>query len=249
MSTVTSRDGTSLAYETAGEGPPLILVDGPLCHRSAGSSVALAGLLADRFTVVAYDRRGRGDSGDVTPYAVERELEDLDTLVQTAGGSAYAFGISTGGVLALDAAHRKTAITKIAVYEPPAPRGPLVARLIELVTAGSRAEAVDLFLTAAAGLPEETIPAQRRNPRWPALETLAHTLVYDAMVMAGPFTRWSGLNVPALVAHADDSDHDVQAAAKALADVLPRSRLHSIPGRHHQMSRTALRSLLTEFFT
>jgi pimeloyl-ACP methyl ester carboxylesterase len=260
MNTVTSYDETLLAYETTGEGSTLIIVDGPLCHRAAGPSAALARLLGERHTVVTYDRRGRGASSNIAPYAVEREIDDLDVLVRAAGGSAAVFGISTGGVLALDAARHGVAITRLALFEPPfivagpAP-GALVAPLAELVTAGRRAEALDLYLSRTTGLPTDLTAGLRRMPCWWALEALAHTLVYDSMIMAGtqsgcplPTTRWSAVAIPTLVVHGDASPAQAHAAAAALADVLPSVANRTVPGAHHQVTPTDLARVLTEFF-
>src|SRR5215510_1242343 len=116
---VVSNDGTLIAYDRIGAGPPVILVDGALCSRALGPMPGIARLLAERFSVFTYDRRGRGDSGDTAPYAVERELDDLDALIREAGGAAHVFGISSGAVLALTAAARGLRITRLAVYEAP----------------------------------------------------------------------------------------------------------------------------------
>jgi pimeloyl-ACP methyl ester carboxylesterase len=119
MNTVLSRDGTAIAFDKSGVGPPLILVDGALCYRASGPSRSLAALLAEHFTVFTYDRRGRGESGDTAPYAVEREVDDIEALIEEAGGSAYVYGVSSGAALALEAANRGLAIEKLALYEAP----------------------------------------------------------------------------------------------------------------------------------
>jgi pimeloyl-ACP methyl ester carboxylesterase len=258
MSAVTSYDGTRVAYQTTGAGSPLIIVDGPLCHRAAGPSTALARLLARWHTVITYDRRGRGASSNVTPYAIEREIEDLDVVVQAAGGSAAVFGISTGGVLALDAVRQGVAITRLALFEPPfivdgpAPDA-LVAPLAELVTAGRMAEALDLYLTRTT--PTELTAGLWRLPSRSALEALAHTLVYESMIMAGtqsgcplPTTRWSAVAIPTLVVHATASSTDTSAAATALAGVLPTVSQRTVPGAGHQVTPTNLTRVLAKFF-
>jgi pimeloyl-ACP methyl ester carboxylesterase len=162
MSKVMSKDGTQIAFDRSGDGPPVILVDGALSDRRASLNVALAAELAPRFTVYTYDRRGRGDSGDTPPYAIRREVEDIEALVDHAGGKAYLYGISSGGVLALDAANRLgPKVTRLAVYEAPFvaddTRTPLpdgyLARLQELVAADRRGDAVDLFMGTGIGLP------------------------------------------------------------------------------------------------
>src|SRR6267154_1561543 len=113
MNKVLSKDGTFIAFDRSGHGPSLILVDGALCYRASGPSGPLAALLAQNFTVFTYDRRGRGDSGDTAPYAVEREVEDIAALVQEAGGSVFVYGISSGAALALEAANRVPGIKKL----------------------------------------------------------------------------------------------------------------------------------------
>jgi alpha/beta hydrolase family protein len=152
--TVTSRDGTTIAYETTGTGPPLILVDGALCYRDFGPSRKLAEQLAGDFTVITYDRRGRGESGDGLTYAVEREVEDLEALIEAAGGSAHVYGISSGAALALDAAQRDIGVERLALYEAPfivddgrAPIDPdYVSRLNGFLVAGRPGDAVRLFM-------------------------------------------------------------------------------------------------------
>ncbi|MEO8425181.1 MAG: alpha/beta hydrolase, partial [Actinomycetota bacterium] len=156
MNTVTSKDGTTIAFDRYGEGPAIVPVGGAFQHRAIDPSTAhLAELLAPQFTVYHYDRRGRGGSGDTAPYAVEREIEDIDALIQEAGGSAFAFGMSSGAVLALEAAAHGLAITKLALYEPPFfvddSRPPLPAdyleRLTDLLANDRRGDAVELFMT------------------------------------------------------------------------------------------------------
>src|SRR5512143_2532760 len=119
MSSVMSRDGTKIAYEVQGSGPPLILVDGAMCYRGMGPMPALAKRLASRFTLVLYDRRGRGESDDTPPWSAEREVDDLAALINAVGGSARLFGLSSGAALALDAVARGLPVPRLAVYEPP----------------------------------------------------------------------------------------------------------------------------------
>ena len=177
MPKVTSHDGTPIAFERSGNGPPVILVLGAFNDRSSGAPLAAS--LAQRFTVLNYDRRGRGESGDTPPYAVEREIEDLDTLISAAGGSACVFVHSSGATLALQAAARGLAITRLALHEPPIvvgderPRPPadLAARLAAWVATGQRGEAVELFQTAGVGIPIEVVARMRTAPFtqcWPS---------------------------------------------------------------------------------
>ena len=145
MNEVRSKDGTTIAYERSGKGPALILVDGALCSRAFGPSPKLAPLLARHFTVFAYDRRGRGQSGDTPPYSPSREVEDIAALLAAAGGSASLLGLSSGGALALEAAASGLPVTRVVAYEPPylddsGQRGGTAyeGRLTRLVAEGNR---------------------------------------------------------------------------------------------------------------
>jgi pimeloyl-ACP methyl ester carboxylesterase len=159
---MTSRDGTPIAYERIGSGPALVLVDGALCSRAFGPMPKLAPLLAQRFTVFFYDRRGRGDSGDTKPYTPAREVEDLEALLAEAGGSAFVLGLSSGGALALEAAASGLNIKKLAVYEPPfvgiddgghhAAAGH-EGQLNRMIAAGRRGDAVKYFMQKMVGVP------------------------------------------------------------------------------------------------
>jgi pimeloyl-ACP methyl ester carboxylesterase len=138
----------------------------------------LADQLAEHFTVFNYDRRGRGMSGDTVPYAIEREIEDLDALITEAGGSASVFGYSSGAILTLMAAARGLTITKLALYDPPflvdaessQSFKDLVGQLAKLIASDQRGEAVELFQMKAVGIPPEVVAQLRQAPFWPALE-------------------------------------------------------------------------------
>ena len=188
MKQVMSKDGTAIAFDRSGKGPAIILVGGAFQHRAIDPRTAqLAALLAQHFTVFHYDRRGRGDSSDTQPYAVEREVEDLDALIKEAGGSAFVFGMSSGAALAIEAIARGLAITKLAFYEPPFNSGDENARqasenytrqLIALLTEGRRGDAVALAMTTW-GVPAEAIAGMRQTPVWSLFESVAPTLAYD----------------------------------------------------------------------
>ena len=206
MGKVLSIDGTAIAFERAGQGPPLILVDGALCSRSFGPMPKLAPLLTSRFTVYTYDRRGRGESGDTRPYAVEREIENIQALMREAGAPAFLLGLSSGAARAAEAAARGLPIERLALYEPPymvdpgAPRPPAdyEIQLRTLVAGGRRGDAVRLFMRVV-GLPRFLVAVMRFFPMWPKLEAVAHTLAYDAAVMDGftlPARRLASIAVP-----------------------------------------------------
>jgi pimeloyl-ACP methyl ester carboxylesterase len=260
--TVTSRDGTTIAYETTGTGPPLILVDGALCYRDFGPSRKLAEQLAGDFTVITYDRRGRGESGDGLTYAVEREVEDLEALIEAAGGSAHVYGISSGAALALDAAQRDIGVERLALYEAPfivddgrAPIDPdYVSRLNGFLVAGRPGDAVRLFMRQV-GMPALLVKLMRFMPAWPKLKGVAHTLPYDGAVMQGtqdgrplPEGRWSDVTMPTLVVAGGKSDPWMHHGMRALADALPDVRFETLAGQNHMVKPRALAPVLAEFF-
>ncbi|MGN9787861.1 alpha/beta fold hydrolase [Nonomuraea sp. ZG12] len=254
MPTVTSADGTTIAYERTGDGPPLILVDGAMCHRAAGPMRPLAALLRDAFTVHLYDRRGRGESSDTRPYAVAREVEDLQALIARAGGEAYVYGISSGAALALATAAADPGITGLALYEPPflADAGSrteaYTERLHELLDAGRRGDAVALFMTHV-GIPEQVIAGIRSQPGWATLEAIAPTLAYDDEILTDAPHLASAITVPALILAGGASPHGLQQAAKATADALPTAEHRTLDGQTHDVAPEALAPVLTEFFS
>ena len=255
---VRSRDGTTIAFDRTGDGPPLIFVGGAFQQRSGQGMAQLAALLAPRLTVYNYDRRGRGDSGDTAPYAVEREVEDLEALIAEAGGSAFVFGMSSGGVLALEAA-RRLPITRLAVYDPPfmvddsGPRPPAdhQAQLTELVSSGRPGDAAEFFMTKIIGMPTEAVAPMRGSPIWPALEQVAHTLPYDAAVMGDyslPIERMRSVTVPTLVIAGEKTDPRLRRAARALWAALPDVQQRTLEGQTHEWAPEILAPTLERFF-
>lgn len=263
MDKVTSRDGTRIAFDRVGGGPAVVLVGGAFDTRSEPLMAGLAEALAPQVTVFNYDRRGRGDSGDTFPYAVEREVEDIEALIAAAGGAAHLYGWSAGAVLALEAASRlPAAVGKLTMYEPPfivddsRPPFPVdyLARLTELIAAGRRDEAVELFFTSAFGLPAEVIAPMRADPSWADRERVAHTLVYDATVMGDtqrgrplPARRWSAAIAATLVVTGGSSPSFFHHGARALVGVLPHARHRVLPGQDHGVAPDALAPVLLEF--
>lgn len=259
-STVTSADGTTIGYDRQGDGPPVILVDGALCYRASGPMAAVAALLAGSFTVYTYDRRGRGGSGDTPPYAVQREVEDIAALLREAGGAAGVFGISSGAVLALDAAARLRGITRLAVYEAPFvvdgthPARPvdLPARMEALVAAGRRTAAVQLFLRTV-GVPAVFVRLMRLLPVWSRLTAVAHTLPYDFRVLGDtgsgrplPRDRWP-VEVPVLSLAGGKSPQYMRNGMQALADLLPAAESRTLPGQTHMLKAAAIAPVVREF--
>jgi pimeloyl-ACP methyl ester carboxylesterase len=256
-----SSDGTKIAYEVTGEGPPVVIVDGAMCYRDSGPSRPLAAELARDFTVHTYDRRGRGESG-AGESSVEREIEDLAAVVKEAGGSVHLVGASSGALLALEAANQGVGVTKLAMYEPtlivddthaPAPADAL-AVMQRLVAADRRSEAVRTFMRSV-DVPGVVVQIMRLLPMWKKLKGVAHTLPNDLALVEGlrqgrplPTDRWT-LSVPTLVADGGKSPEYMRNSARALAEVLPNASYRSVPGQTHIVKAAALAPVLREFLT
>ncbi len=265
MQTVISKDGTPIAYDKRGQGPALILVGGSFQYRSLDQRTAqLADLLSSSFMTFHYDRRGSGDSCDTPPYAVEREIEDIEALISEAGGSAFVFGHSSGAVLALEAA-QKTAgkINKLALYEPPfivgdsRPSLPnnYLDHLKELVETDRCGDAVDYFMTKVKGMPQELVPVLHQMDVWSEFTSVAHTLVYEGMLMGksqsgnpAPLEQWASVKVPTLIADGGASPIWMREATHALANVLPHAQNRTLPGQSHGVDPDVLAPVLVEFF-
>ena len=259
MERIQSSDGTSIAFDRSGEGPPVICVPGLFQHRAFDpGTVELAALLAARFTVFHYDRRGRGDSGDTPPYAVEREVEDIGALIDEAGGEAALYGMSSGGALALEATARGLAVTKLAVYEPPftddegkiEPSEELATGVAEHVEAGRPGDAVALFMTTS-GMPEEAVAQMRQAPFWAGLESVAHTMPYDMTLMSDTTLlseRAPSITVPTLVIDGGASPPWGRLSADAVAAAVPGAERQTLEGQTHEVAAQVLAPVLTEFF-
>lgn len=251
-----SDDGTRIAYETVGTGPPVILVDGAMCHRSMRP---LASLLSTQFTVCSYDRRGRGESGDTLPYAIQREIEDLEALIEELGGSAYVYGISSGAVLTIKAAvFLGNKIKKLALYEPPftldkAGREAAQAytqSLNERLSNARYGEAVEQFMKYA-GMPSEAIAGMRQSPMWPAVEAIAPTLAYDNAIMGDstiPKSQVQEVPQSTLVMTGGNSPEGIQEVAHTLSSLIPSSRLHILENQTHDVEAEAIAPYLESFF-
>lgn len=263
MGKVQSKDGTTIAFDRSGNGPALLLVDGALCHRGFGPMRSIAKLLAPHFTVFTFDRRGRGESGDTSPYSVEREVEDIEALIQETGGSAYVFGTSSGAALALEVAARLEGVKKVALYEapfffddarPPRPDDYL-AKIRALISADRRGDALKLFMRTV-GTPAIFVNLMRFTPVWPKLKRVAHTLPYDLTILSDtragkPLSpeRWASVTMPALTMVGGKSPAWWQRAMKELSEVLPSARHVTLAGQTHMVKASMLASVLVEFFT
>lgn len=261
-STIKSADGTTIAFDRLGEGPALILVHPAYGHRAFDPPMSqLAQRLAARFAVYTYDRRGRGESGDSPSYAVEREVEDISALIDGAGGSAWLYGMSSGAVLALEAASRGLPINGLVLYEPPfivddtRPPYPhdYVAKLARLIGEGRRGDAVAYAMTNA-GVPEPVLAQMREQPFWAAFEAVAHTLVYDGMVIGetqrgnpAALGRFGRATMPALVVVGSRAPSWARNAAEVLTTILPAGKLEVVDADFHSVDPSAVGPVVEGF--
>ena len=259
--TTTSRDGTIIAFTKRGSGPPLIIVDGAFCYRENGPATELATQLAQHFTVFTYDRRGRGGSGDTAPYAVEREIEDLQAVASEAGEAPYVVGISSGGALILQAVASGVTVKEIALYEPPylaGDNGPhsfedARNRLQSLVSAGDRTGAVSFFMTDVFGAPRAFVYSMPflMPGAWKRNKLVVHTLPYDLTILDDRSVlneRSYSISVPTLVIGGEKSPKVLRDAVTAVASALPDGESLFLPGQDHNISSRALAPVLFEYF-
>jgi pimeloyl-ACP methyl ester carboxylesterase len=262
MKTVTSKDGTPIAYDQLGSGPALALVSGATATRAAARSTAE--FMADHFTIFSYDRRGRGDSGDTQPYAPQREIEDLEAIIDAAGGSAFVFGHSSGAVLALRAAGKLgSKIQKLAIYEPPFiiddSRPPLpkdyVPHLNQLIAAGRRGDALEYFMRVAVNIPDEYIEGMKQAPFWESSVATAHTIPYDGQIMGNTMdgdpaalNQFATITTPTLVLDGGESPSFMHNGAETISKLLPNAQHRRLAGQDHGAANEVLTPVLVEFF-
>lgn len=272
MSSVTSKDGTLIAYERSGHGPAVILVGGGLLDPATGragraENEPLAAELAEHFTVYNYDRRGRAESGDTLPYAVDREIEDIEALIAEAGGSAHLYGLSSGGALALEATAAGLPVDRLAVYDVPYSVGDeasqrwstYVEHLDKALAESRRGSAIELFMQVA-GAGDEDIAGAKGSPMWPALEEIAHTLAYDAACLGDglpPTGRLTKITQPTLVATSGMVDPAMGGApvgffddaADAIVASVPNAERRIVETEGHVADPKAFAPVLVRFFT
>jgi pimeloyl-ACP methyl ester carboxylesterase len=260
MKKVRSTDGTTIAYDQIGNGPVVILVDGALGYRAFGFMAPLATLLAPHFTVISYDRRGRGESTDTQPFALEREIEDIEALINEAGGEACLYGISSGAALVLEATLKLSdKVKKQALYEPPynddeAARQAMrnyKKQLTEVLAEGRKGDALGLFMMLV-GMPPEHLEGARQQPMWPMWEAVAHTLPYDAAALgedgAVPTEKAARITVPTIVMDGSASFPFMNTTAVALAKAFPSGEHRILEGQTHEVEAKVLAPVLVEFF-
>jgi pimeloyl-ACP methyl ester carboxylesterase len=255
---VTSKDGTTIGFDRFGEGPAVILISGGSVDRT--SNAGLAANLASDFTAFNYDRRGRGDSGDTLPYAIEREVEDIDVVVSAAGGSAYLYGSSSGAALGLITAEAlgPDRITKLAMWEPPyfvdpsnGPPTDHIQQYDTMIAEGRRGDAAEYFMSKVVGMPADFVAFAKTQPWWANQVKIAHTLAYDARIMADyslPLDRARNVSVPAIVLAGGASFPFLPETAKALAAAFPNGTMQILEGQSHDVSPDALGPALKAFF-
>lgn len=251
---VTSEDGTRVAYEKVGKGPALVLVGGALSDRNGGKP--LADKLRDSFTVYTYDRRGRGESGDTKPYAVDREIEDLEAIIAQAGNKAYLYGVSSGGALALRAAERlgSAKVPKLALYEPPYGQDQRVfdeqkERINELVRTGRPGDAATFFFSAI-GTPPQVLEDMKRSPNWEGMKKIDHTLAYDYEVLGNGNVPdvVQRISVPTLVMVGEKAMPFMPPTADRIAKLAAKGQSKTLKGQSHRASPEVVAPVLTEFF-
>jgi pimeloyl-ACP methyl ester carboxylesterase len=262
VKTVTSKDGTTIAFDQSGNGPVVILVDGALQYRAFDQGMAqLEDLLAPHFTVIHYDRRGRGDSTDTQPYALEREIEDIEAIIDEVGGSASLYGISSGSALAMHAAIKLGAkVKKLAMYEAPYNDDETAQqvwkdytkKLAELLAANRKGDAVGHFMMLVGASPED-VEGILQTPMWPLWESVAPTLAYDHIAALGedgtvPLEQAARVSVPTLVMDGGASFPFMHTTATALANAIPNAQHRTLEGQTHEVESEALAPVLTEFF-
>jgi pimeloyl-ACP methyl ester carboxylesterase len=256
--TVTSKDGTRIAYDKVGRGRVVILVLGALNSRKSGAK--LAKLLAPRFTVITYDRRGRGDSTDTVPYSPQREVEDIEALIDEVGGPVYLYGHSSGAAIALEAAFRlRRRVRKLAIYEAPYALDVDARKaakeynglLKKLLASKRNGDAVALFIRAV-GVSEKQIQALRRMPMWRGLEAMAPTLAHDSEVLGEghslPTALLAGVTTPTIVMHGGAGAPSMRDAAQAITEAIPNAQLRTLAGQTHGVKPKVLAPVLEEFF-
>ena len=261
MTKVISKDGVEIAYDIKGKGPAVILIDGALSYRLFGPMTELADLLSKDFTVVNYDRRGRGESSDSKHYSVEHEIEDLESIIDAVGGSAYLYGTSSGACLALETAIKLgPKVKKLVIYEAPYNSEEAdkdkwreyTKQLTNFLVSNRRSDAVALFMTFV-GTPTSQIEGMRKSAMWSMFEAIAPTLVYDALVMgivdrSVPVERVTRLTVPTLVMYGGAGIPFIKQSAITLSKEIPHSELHMLEGQTHAVASEVIAPVLIEFF-
>jgi pimeloyl-ACP methyl ester carboxylesterase len=262
MPSVTSADGTVVAYDRNGHGPSLVLVDGAFCHRALGPAPKLVPLLAEHFTVYSYDRRGRGETPETRDYSVRREVEDLAAVIEAAGGEAMVFGMSSGAALAVKAAAAGLRISKLALFEPPyvasagassTPSPDAQDVLESLVASGHNEAAARYFLTRIFGMPSVVVRAMSlARGLWKRTAATAPSLPHEVAIMGdwhAPVEHLTAISVPTVVICGERSPDKLQAAYDAVRAANRGITGIRLPRQNHNVSVTVLAPAVTSFLT
>lgn len=259
MATIVSKDGTPIAYSKVGKGQPLIMVDGAMCSRAFGPTLKMAPMLAEHFTVITYDRRGRNESGDTKPYSVEKEIEDIDALIKEAGEAVYMVGFSSGAALTLNAAAKGLNIKKMILYEAPYvmnmgghnPPADAEKQFKQFIAEGRGGAAVKYFMKDLIGMPAIFPMIMSIMPVWKKLKAAAHTLPYDATVMGNytiPAQLAATVKTPTLVAGGEKSPVSLRNCVQELKKAIPNAQLQVLKGQNHNVSAKAIVPVMIEYF-
>ncbi len=265
MHTVTSADGTRIAYDRYGEGPAVILVNGALGYRKFKNFEQIATALSEHYTVINYDRRGRGASGEAGATSVQHEVDDIAALIAEVGGRASLCGFSSGGALALRAAAAGVGVEKLVLYEVPFKTDPNAkypaddygARLEPVVASGDRMAAAKVFMRRGVGLPAPMVALMTLMPMFRQFASNGHTLMFDYEALGdhnmhgAPLQpeEWAAVRCPALVAYGGKTADGLKHASRSLAETLPNATLLELPGQNHNVSPGAIVPVLAEFVT
>ncbi|MFF0829269.1 alpha/beta fold hydrolase [Brevibacillus sp. NPDC003359] len=259
MKTIQSKDGTTLAYDVYGSGPALLFITGATCFRSFEPVLHDAHVFAEHFTVYNYDRRGRGDSGNTLPYSFEREIEDIEAMIDAAGGSAYLYGHSSGAILALEAAMKLgDKVSKLVMYDASYASDEVDQKQFnelgqgvnKLLDTGNHNEAISLFLEGI-GIPKEVIFYTQQSPQWEDMVALAPTLAYDITLASDlpPIERARQLHVPTLIIVGEKNPASLHDVASQLSQVIPHAQCSQLADQDHMPDPSVLLPLLNDFLT
>jgi pimeloyl-ACP methyl ester carboxylesterase len=257
MKITQSKDGTTLAYDVYGSGPALIYITGASCHRSFKPIVQDAKVFATEFTVYNYDRRGRGESGNTLPYSIEREIEDIEAIIDAAGGTAYLYGHSSGAVLALEAALRLgSKVQKVFMYDAPYVHDEekkveykqLSEKIHKLLDSGKNAKAMITFLKGI-GMPKVFVLLLPLFPGWRTMKALAPTLAYDIALTQDmpPVERATRISIPMQITVGEKSPASIHIVSHQLTKAIPNAKFVQLAGQDHMVNAKNLLPLLSGF--
>lgn len=254
---VTSKDGTQIAYDVMGSGPVLIYITGASCFRKFPPVLEDVKVFSKDFTVYNFDRRGRGDSSDTQPYSVEKEIEDIEALIEVSSGKALLYGHSSGAVLALEAAYKLKNVEKIIVYDVPyvatetekSTYKALSDKVLTQLSLRNNKKAMKTFLSGI-GMPKLFVWLLPFFPGWEIMHQLAPTLAYDIDLTKNfaPLDRLKDIEIPTLVLAGSKSPENIRVVARQIAKAIPMANYEEIDGQDHMVSAKVLLPIFNKFF-